>query len=731
MNCSARPAVAALAFAATVAFSTGDAQSVARGQTAQQPSFRTTTTVVEVDVIVRDRQRRFVDDLTAADFEVLEDGKPQIIRALYVVRGSRVEPRPPLDAAATAPAVPDDRGATRAPTVQRVFVWFFDQEHLTQSSFIRVQAAAETHLKTEFHDGDIGGVLMGGTMVGNRLTRNKDELVAAVRSVKLNASATSRKRDLQDWPRMSEVEAIRIAIAFDSRVLDQVVERARREGAAGRREPDLRPAVMEKARVVVTELQRAAALTLRTLQTVVTGLAKFPGRKTVVFLSEGFLFEQSWGELRQIVGQAARSNVRIYSIDALGLQRRSSSTDLSVLAPLETGGQIPMAAYDTIEEGPNTLAVDTGGYVVRGTNDFVGALAEVARDTSDYYVLGYSPSNTVFDGKFRPITVRVKRNDAEVRARKGYLATAPAAADAPPPAPATTAAQPGGAAVGAPPPVAAPGAPLPAGAPTREPGREPAREPPPPTAAAALPGEPSGPPPGLAAPTLRPDAAGRVRTLAETDRSGKSAAMAAASAGWERYSKGDLEGAEKLLARAAADPSAPPWVHYALGFAQVALGKTPDAVQSWEHVRVAAPEFQAVYLDLADAYVQTEDPGKAIEVLRQAEARWPADADVLNALGTIQVRRGTLNDAIATFENAVEKQPADALAYFNLGRTYELRYYQMRRFSRPDNRWVASPEDLRRARRYYEAYVRMGGPYEAEARGALERIGWRQPAPAT
>jgi len=98
---------------------------------------------------------------------------------------------------------------------------------------------------------------------------------------------------------------------------------------------------------------------------------------------------------------------------------------------------------------------------------------------------------------------------------------------------------------------------------------------------------------------------------------------------------------------------------------------------------------------------------------------------VLNALGTVQVKRGAVNDALATFKRALAADPKDALAYFNLGRTYELRYYQMRRFSRPTARWVDNPEDARKAIENYERYLAIGGPYEADARSAVERLRWR------
>lgn len=224
---------------------------------------------------------------------------------------------------------------------------------------------------------------------------------------------------------------------------------------------------------------------------------------------------------------------------------------------------------------------------------------------------------------------------------------------------------------------------------------------------------------------LRPDTTSRVRDL-EAMKPDTATGKNLASRGWDRYGQGDLEGAEALLDEAAADAEAAPWVHYARGFTKFGLAKPRQAAEAWEHVRAEVPEFAAVYLDLADAYIMLDDPGRAVSVLRDAETRWPSSADVLNALGTVQVRRGALNDAIDTFGRAIERQPMDSLAYYNLARTFELRYHQMRRFSRPSARWVDNPEDLKKAAEYYEAYLKIGGPYETEARAALERVLWKR-----
>ena len=422
-------------------------------------------------------------------------------------------------------------------------------------------------------------------------------------------------------------------------------------------------------------------------------------------MTEGFFFEESWADLRILVGQAARANVRIYTIDALGLRRNADGTELSAMNPMETTGQVPLGAYNTTEEGPNMLANDTGGYVIRKTNDFAAAMAEIARDAGSYYVLGFSPPESSLTGRFRELTVKVKRGGLNVRARRGYLASTPGgAAQAP-------------AAVGGPPAEAVEKPALPAARGGEAP--KPAAEAPPVAAAEAAAGL-SPPLPATAIP-LRPDTASRVRDL-ESRRSASGEAKTLASQGWDRYGRGDLEGAETFLSQAVGQPGAAPWVYYALGFAELGLMKPGKAAESWERVRAAVPAFKPVYLDLTDAYLQMGNPGRAIETLRVAEQKWPKDIEVLNALGTVQVRRGSSEDAIKTFERAIAADPKDSLAYLNAAKTYELRYHQMRRFSQPQARWMDDPQLRQKAIENYETYLKLGGPYEADARTALDRL---------
>ena len=151
----------------------------------------------------------------------------------------------------------------------------------------------------------------------------------------------------------------------------------------------------------------------------VRGLAHFPGRKTLVFISEGFYVEESRSSLEQISAQASRAGVTIYSIDGRGNINAMSANPDVVRAE-----RARSVAFDTGTDGPTILTAGTGGFMVAGIDDMSRAFGMVVRDTSTYYVIGYQPANMKMDGKFRKIEVRSNIAGLKIRARKGYAALA-------------------------------------------------------------------------------------------------------------------------------------------------------------------------------------------------------------------------------------------------------------------------------------------------------------------
>ncbi len=669
----------------------------------QPPGFRSGVQVVEVDVRVFDKDGRFVTTLTRDDFEILEDGVPQQLVAVSLVDAPAAAAPGVEQAAAPPPAVGQTSNRQPATSNRHTWVFFFDLNHLTPGGgFDRARAAAADFIRDRFRDGDLAGVVAGSSLVNNRLTTVREELVAAVNGLKPGTGSRNRQIELtREWPRLlNEDEAAQIV---DNRkdAIERAVMRACQDdpSACARVSPE--PDVRQKAQRLIGDIRRATLETLTAVNALASGLARMAGPKTIVFLSDGFSISGVDTTLRGVVGQAARAGARVYAIDVRGLNRgRGAGIIDQEIVDNELGGP---PSFDAQADGPNSLAVDTGGMMIRNDNNIGRALDTIAADANRYYVIGYQPANTAFDGKYRKIEVRVKREGVRVRARRGYLALEPAKMLTPKP---VKASEPAAGAPPAAPPAAPPPAPV-----------DPAGPPPgPPTAAGTIEG----------AVRLRPDAAERVRVLSDTDTSSTSDASAR---GWAAYQRGDLEAALPLLAEAAARQDVRPWVLYALGLTQSGLGSPRDAVASWEQARKAAPGYEPIYIDLAATYAHMGDFTSALAVLRDAEKRWPASADVLNGVGVIHIRREALDEAIAAFTKAAAAAPEDALSHLNLGRAYELRYERGRRFVTSQRRWVAPEEDRQKAAASYERCVTLGGPYAARAAAALSRLQWSKERP--
>jgi VWFA-related protein len=664
-----------------------------RGQ--DQPPIRTGVQFVQIDARVFDAQGRFVGDLSREDFELLEDGAPQAVQQLFLVEEA-------VGPAAVTPhaAVPAAPGEARAPVARarQTWIFFFDLPNLTPGGgFDRARQAVQQFIADRFHDGDLAGIVAGDRMVNNRVTTAREEMLVGLKQVQPRSDARSRMIDLtREWPRLLDAdEALRIA-RNEREPLQRATMRACTDDDTQCVGAEMQ--IRDKATRLARDIYRASNETLAALHALASGLARIPGPKTVVYLSDGFVVQDLEATLRSVVGQMARAGARVYAIDVRGLGRLGAP-GLEQLAVDDPAG--PSTRFDSLADAPNSLAVDTGGLMIRNENNIGRALGTIARDAGRYYLLAYQPVNTTWDGKFREVEVRVKRPGVRVRARRGYLALEPAQMLVPA--------------------ERAPGDPVPkTAAPDLRRAERPDHDAPPmgpPVAGRVINSETID----FTTLRLRPDATRQVEALAG-DSLGEGAGLA--SAGWTAYQRGDLEGAVEPLTTAGAAEDARPWILYALGLAQAGLGRPTDAIASWERVRTGAPDFPAVYIDLAATYAHVSDLTRALDVLRDAERRWPRSPDVHNGIGVIHVRRRALDEAIAAFTRAADSAPGEALAQFNLARTYELRYGRSRRYVSSQRRWIPRDADRRKAIEHYETYLEMGGPYAAEVRDALLRLDW-------
>lgn len=380
----------------------------------QQPTFRSTTALVEVDVTVLDRQGRFVAGLLPEDLRLFEDGRPQKIQQFYAVTHD-----PLRSSATTQVALTRSEAEERA---RRFFVFVFDEGHLSAESLMRAKAGAEDFIRHQMLPGDLAGVFANGQMNKSRMTDDKVELLAAIRSA--SPAIDNRQAILapfREFPRIpSEGDALRITNGARE-LVDALGVRACSEDpfqcqlAGGLQQTE--NLIQQKARLYVRSARVLTETSLNNLQYVYANLARLLGRKTVVLLTEGFFSEESRSQLQSMAAQAARGGTTIYTIDGRGLVNT-----MSVNPDVTSMSMGRSTAFDTGDDGPNILTSGTGGMMIHGIDNIGRAIGMVANDTSSYYVIGYQPDNAAMDGKFRSIEVKTTAKDVSIRARKGYAA---------------------------------------------------------------------------------------------------------------------------------------------------------------------------------------------------------------------------------------------------------------------------------------------------------------------
>jgi len=86
---------------------------------------------------------------------------------------------------------------------------------------------------------------------------------------------------------------------------------------------------------------------------------------------------------------------------------------------------------------------------------------------------------------------------------------------------------------------------------------------------------------------------------------------------------------------------------------------------------------------------------------------------------------GRIMNSVESFERATRIAPADALGYFNLARTHQMRLLKSQRYDPQMQKWIGGDEDRRRAIAGFQKYLALGGPYANHAQEALASLSWK------
>jgi VWFA-related protein len=426
----------------------------------EPPTIPVTAAEVSVDFVVRDDGGRLVRDLEPGEVEVYEDGVRQEIEVFRLVTSGRRGEEEAAEAEEAPPSA-EPEPAVRPPSVEQPTAVALVFDRLGPEARRNAVDSAAGWVKLPAVGDRFVGVFRidQGLEMLQDFTDERATVHEALDDVLLNQPTTygsdrdrQRIRNLRNQLALLQGRttsgALQGSLSADEpgdalafQTFDPEMTTVEQEVEYYQRATEL--AMLQAMESLERDQQGLA--TTNALLSLVNGLRVLPGRKAVVFFSEGLaLPERVLSNLRTVISEANRSGVSFYAADAAGLRIRSGADEsrrelagmqdmMSSAAGVggRSGDKTSMTRMMERTEdilrldpatGLGTLARDTGGFLIADTNDITGGLQRVEEELGAYYLLSYSPTNEAWDGSYRKIEVEVRRSGIDVQGRQGYFA---------------------------------------------------------------------------------------------------------------------------------------------------------------------------------------------------------------------------------------------------------------------------------------------------------------------
>jgi VWFA-related protein len=387
--------------------------------------------LVELAATVRDRKGQPAGGFTAADFELLDNGKPQRITLFSEVKASHApsgDPPSAVDGPAGGAKTPVNTQPSQ-PVQPRYLALFFDDTHTESYGLHKSKEAAESLISTGLQPGDHVAVFTDSGAVTVEFTTDRKALLAAF--AKLRPHVERGARGLDPCPLMTPYQAYVISRRLDPVAKEVAVAEAIPCRCPGGGEECIRnvPYSVQALSDTTWEAVRyQSANALEVLQIAMRDLAKQPGARILVMISAGFVTGGMERQRSAILDTALRGHIVVNSLDAEGLLG---------------GGEAPEALgshsgkrYNWTERSQGLrqsllteLMADssaaTGGRFIRNTNDLSGALGSLASAPEVSYLVGFAPSEEP-DGAYHLLKLKLKDKDGyRIETRAGYFAILP------------------------------------------------------------------------------------------------------------------------------------------------------------------------------------------------------------------------------------------------------------------------------------------------------------------
>jgi VWFA-related protein len=375
--------------------------------------------LVELAATVRDRKGTPVGGFHGADFQVLDNGKPQAITHFSEQRAE-----PPTSAPST-PASADSPPST-SPTVQpRFLALFFDDTHSGMAGFERSKRAAEKLFAGGLHPGDRIGIFTSSGAVTLDFTADTKALAATLAALKRHPEPTAA-RGWGPCPTLSTYQAFVIARHIDERAKQIAVE----EILACEPGTPYWVAVQEAQSAGESAwdlLRHEPSRVLDALTQVARHLAAQPGTRVLLMVSPGFVTDGMDRETATLVDTCLRHRIVINALDNEGLLSGGADSPESLgqfQGPRADWAERSLGQRNLIVQGFMVDATEsTGGEFIHNNNDLNRGLEALTAVPPVSYMLGISPAEQP-DGKYHKLKVTVtKPGNYDVSARPGYFST--------------------------------------------------------------------------------------------------------------------------------------------------------------------------------------------------------------------------------------------------------------------------------------------------------------------
>lgn len=344
-------------------------------------TYKVNVRLVQLRVVVRDAQGKTIGTLQKENFNLFDDGKPQIIANFDVEKSGLREAR---EEDTSQPV--SSTAITSAPLLElpkRYIAYVFDDVHLECGDLTQVRTAADRHIGS-LQPTDRVAIFSTTELTTLDFTDDRAKLHDALLHLQPHASCT-------EYP-------LPTVLPF----------------------PGMPAGVPTSVTLARQLAEHESQLSLRSLGDAVRRISVMPGQRIVILVSPGFLGTPIYRldyDSTNVIDRALQYQVTISAMDARGLYTLG---DVSNPAPPSQD-----AAQEALARSEVMAAVGegTGGTFFQNSNDFDEGFRRLASAPEYSYVLEFSPQNLKLDGRFHSLKVTLKTPEKlTLQARRGYFA---------------------------------------------------------------------------------------------------------------------------------------------------------------------------------------------------------------------------------------------------------------------------------------------------------------------